>query len=193
MRGIFVIAACVAAAGFLPAISRPANAEVTVNVSKSSQRMAVLVNGAPRYHWTVSTGKRRFTTPSGNFRPQRMERSWYSRQYHNAPMPHSIFFYKGYAIHGTTEIAKLGNVDSHGCVRLHPANAAALFALVQSQGMKNTHIAVSDKPLAPSAPMSPDAFVADKDSGSRDQGKAAARAAFAQAIPREKAEAGFHW
>src|SRR5581483_9086839 len=136
MRGISLLAACAAACALLPAAA--VNAGVVVNVSKSSQRMAVVVNGATRYNWLVSTGRRGHTTPSGNFKPQRMARSWFSHEYHNAPMPHSIFFYRGYAIHGTTEVAELGGIASHGCVRLHPANAAALFALVQSQGMKNT-------------------------------------------------------
>lgn len=39
-------------------------------------------------------------------------------------MPHSIFFHGGYAIHGSYEINRLGGPASHGCIRLHPANAA---------------------------------------------------------------------
>jgi hypothetical protein len=129
-------------------------AEVVVKISKSSQRMAVSVDGAARYNWPVSTGRRGYGTPNGVYRPQRLERYWYSRLYHNAPMPHAIFFHHGYAIHGTTEVARLGFIASHGCVRLHPENAAKLFALVRSQ-MKNTRIAISDKPIAaPDAPRS---------------------------------------
>src|SRR5581483_8973462 len=190
MRRVSLAAAC-AACVLLPAMAGPVSAEVVVNVSKSSQRMAVLVNGATRYNWLVSTGKRGHSTPSGKYKPQRLERSWYSREYHNAPMPHSIFFYKGYAIHGTTEVAELGGIASHGCVRLHPANAAVLFALVQSQGMKNTQIAVSDAPIAPPAPVDPNALVADNGKAPSAK-KSGALTAFAQAAPREKADAGFH-
>jgi lipoprotein-anchoring transpeptidase ErfK/SrfK len=57
-------------------------------------------------------------------------------------MPHSIFFHKGYAIHGTNYISRLGGPASHGCVRLHPANAAMLFALVQRAGLSNTSIVI---------------------------------------------------
>ena len=58
-------------------------------------------------------------------------------------MPHAIFFHKGYAIHGTDYVSRLGQPASHGCVRLHPSHAAALFALVRSQGMGRTRIVVS--------------------------------------------------
>ena len=43
-------------------------------------------------------------------------------------------FYGGYAIHGTGAIRQLGRPASHGCVRLHPANARALYRLVGSYG-----------------------------------------------------------
>ncbi len=57
-----------------------------------------------------------------------------SRKYNNAPMPHSIFFHGGYAIHATTEVAKLGRPASHGCIRLSKANAAKLFEMVKADG-----------------------------------------------------------
>jgi hypothetical protein len=123
--------------------SRPAAADILLNVSKSSQRMSVLVDGTSRYNWPVSTGAKRYTTPSGVYKPEWMARKWRSKQYGNAPMPHSIFFHEGYAIHGTTEVARLGKIASHGCVRLHPDNAAKLFDLVQKQ-MANTRVVVSD-------------------------------------------------
>lgn len=122
----------------------PARAEVVVRIDKSSQRMAVSVDGTMRYSWPVSTGRRGFGTPSGVFHPQMMARRWFSRKYYNSPMPHSIFFYHGYAIHGTNELARLGGPASHGCVRLHPSNAAALFALVERRGRGNTRIVISN-------------------------------------------------
>lgn len=122
----------------------PARAGVVVQIDKSSQRMAVSVDGTTRYSWPVSTGRRGYGTPSGVFRPQMMARRWYSRKYYNSPMPYSIFFHRGYAIHGTYDRARLGGPASHGCVRLHPSNAAALFALVERRGRGNTRIVVSN-------------------------------------------------
>ena len=122
----------------------PACAGVVVRIDKSSQRMAVSVDGTMRYSWPVSTGRRGYGTPSGVFHPQMMARRWFSRKYYNSPMPHSIFFYRGYAIHGTYDLARLGGPASHGCLRLRPSNAAALFALVERRGRGNTRIVISN-------------------------------------------------
>jgi lipoprotein-anchoring transpeptidase ErfK/SrfK len=117
-------------------------AEVVVHIDKSAQRMSVSVNGQPRYDWPVSTGRSGYGTPSGVFHPQMMARSWFSKKYYNSPMPYSIFFYHGFAIHGTTDIRRLGGPASHGCVRLHPSNAATLYALVERNGRGNTRIEI---------------------------------------------------
>lgn len=119
-----------------------ARAELEIRVDKSAQRMTVLVDGAEQHSWTVSTGRNGFGTPNGSYKPQWLAKSWFSRQYYNSPMPHSIFFHQGYAIHGSHAISQLGGPASHGCVRLHPANAATLYALVRREGMANTRILI---------------------------------------------------
>jgi lipoprotein-anchoring transpeptidase ErfK/SrfK len=68
----------------------------------------------------------------------------YSRKYDNAPMPHSVFFHYGYAIHATDAVKALGRPASHGCVRLSPANASKLFALVKQHGSGRTRIKLVD-------------------------------------------------
>jgi hypothetical protein len=118
-------------------------AHVLISVDKNYQQMSVSVNGMPRYRFTVSTGRAGYGTPSGTYHPQRLERSWFSREYYNSPMPHSIFFHGGFAIHGSYEISRLGGPASHGCIRLHPSDAAELFDLVRNQGMAATTIVVS--------------------------------------------------
>jgi hypothetical protein len=125
------------------ASSGRACAQVVIAIDKSRQQMTVLFDGAEQHVWKVSTGLGG-GPPSGTYRPERLERQWFSRKYDWSPMPHSIFFYKGYAIHGTTYVSRLGRRASHGCVRLHPKNAAILFALVRSQGMRKTTIVVAD-------------------------------------------------
>jgi lipoprotein-anchoring transpeptidase ErfK/SrfK len=121
----------------------PARADVTVHIDKYSQRMAVSIDGTPRYNWPVSTGRDGYGTPSGVFHPQTMARRWFSRKYYNSPMPHAIFFYHGFAIHGTYELSRLGGPASHGCVRLHPSHAAALFSLIQRDGPRTTRIVIN--------------------------------------------------
>lgn len=126
----------------LLAVANRAEAAVLVRVNRSTQTMSVTVDGAQRYVWRVSTGRPGYGTPGGIYHPQMLARRWFSRKYYNSPMPHSIFFYGGYAIHGSYEIARLGGPASHGCVRLHPANAAVLFGIVQRQGIGHTTIVV---------------------------------------------------
>jgi lipoprotein-anchoring transpeptidase ErfK/SrfK len=136
--------AALAAFVLAPVLISPARADIQVDIDKSSQHMSVRVDGAERYSWPVSTGRNGYGTPSGTFHPQAMMRSYFSRKYYNAPMPHAIFFYYGFAIHGTTDISRLGGPASHGCVRLHPAHAATLFSLIKREGANNTTIHISD-------------------------------------------------
>jgi hypothetical protein len=121
-----------------------AQAKVAITVDKDNQQMTVAVDGVERYRWPVSSGLPSYETPNGSFRAFRMEPDHYSKEFDDAPMPHSIFFTKiGHAIHGTDSVNRLGSPASHGCVRLSRANAATLYALVQEQGVLNTTVTLS--------------------------------------------------
>jgi lipoprotein-anchoring transpeptidase ErfK/SrfK len=111
-----------------------------VHSSKASGHVSITDDWHTLYTFDVSTGRAGHSTPTGSFRPIRMHTMWHSSKYENAPMPWSIFFYGGYAIHGTTDLKHLGHVASHGCVRLDPKNAKLLFDLVQSVGLANTKV-----------------------------------------------------
>jgi lipoprotein-anchoring transpeptidase ErfK/SrfK len=139
MRHLMLAIAVAIAAAFAPAA---ALANVQVRIDKSSQTMSVYVDGELRHTWAVSTGRGRYGTPSGSFRPQRLERRWYSTKYSGAPMHNAVFFHGGYAIHGTREVSRLGTPASHGCVRLSPGNAAQFFALVRQYGPQRTRITI---------------------------------------------------
>jgi hypothetical protein len=149
-----------AAFGALLCLSGPARAELLVSISKSQQRLSVAIDGAETFRWPVSTGVRGHETPNGKFRPTRLERHWYSRQYSLTPMPWAMFFNRGYAVHATMEVYNLGRAASHGCVRLRPDNAATLFSLMKRQGLGNTQIVVKDGALPP-LPSPPDASSAE--------------------------------
>ncbi|MGA2129337.1 MAG: L,D-transpeptidase family protein [Xanthobacteraceae bacterium] len=131
--------------------SEGAEAKLEVVVDKSTQQMQVVIDGTVRHVWNVSTGRDRHTTPNGIYAPERMARNWRSSAYYRSPMPYSIFFHNGYAIHGSYAISQLGGPASHGCVRLHPFHAAMLFALVEREGPENTTIVVrgDDPPRSP--------------------------------------------
>lgn len=114
--------------------------QIVVDISR--QQMWLVQSGTHAYLGPVSTARRGYRTPTGKFRPLRLERVWYSTRYDRSPMPYSIFFHGGYAIHGTLESRKLGRPVSHGCIRLSVADARLLFKLVQSTGVANTVILV---------------------------------------------------
>ncbi len=121
-----------------------AQAQIVAKINLSSQRMDVYVNGAQVYNWPVSTARRGYRTPTGRFKPTALVRYHRSTIYDGSPMPYSIFFIRGYAIHGSYEIKHLGRPASHGCVRLHPNNAAALYSLVRKHGPANTLIQITN-------------------------------------------------
>jgi hypothetical protein len=138
------------AAGLCSATMPPARAGILISIDKAAQKMAVYVDGERRWSWPVSTGRSGHATPGGSFRPFRMEEDHYSKEWDEAPMPHSIFFTaEGHAIHGSFDTRHLGSRASHGCVRLAPKNAAKLFALVKKQGMGNAKVVINSGEDAP--------------------------------------------
>jgi L,D-transpeptidase-like protein len=122
----------------------PASANILITIDKTAQRMTVAVNGETRWNWRVSTGIPGRDTPSGKFQAFRMEADHFSKEFDDAPMPHSIFFTKlGHAIHGSFDTRHLGSPASHGCVRLDPQNASKLYALVEQDGVLNTTVVLT--------------------------------------------------
>jgi lipoprotein-anchoring transpeptidase ErfK/SrfK len=136
-------AASLVAAGLFFGFQAPVTAaEVVARIDISSQTMTVTGSGQT-YVWRVSTAGSGYSTPRGTFRPQRLARMHYSKKYHNSPMPYSVFFRGGFAIHGTNAIKRLGSPASHGCVRLHPGNAATLYSLIRQVGARNARIVIT--------------------------------------------------
>jgi hypothetical protein len=121
-----------------------AHAAIAINIDKTTQRMSVAVDGETRYVWPVSTGRPGYDTPNGSFKINRLDADHQSQEWDGAPMPYTMFFdLRGHAIHGFSDVKHLGMPVSHGCVRLSPTNAGTLFALVQSQGLKETTVVIS--------------------------------------------------
>src|SRR6188472_2806560 len=135
--GLLVIAMSLMACSTAPAA-------LLIRVDKSAQTLTVSRDGQALHTWPASTGKTGYATPSGNYTTFRMEAEHFSKEWDDAPMPHSVFFTKqGHAIHGSFDTKRLGSPASHGCVRLAPANAARLFALVQQEGLPNTQVVLT--------------------------------------------------
>lgn len=135
MNKLFVMVAA------LFAMSTAASAEVFITVDKSAQIM-IVETPTDQYEWPVSTGRKGYNTPTGNFQPYLLKPMHYSSKYENAPMPNSIFFHGGYAIHATNAVDSLGRPASHGCIRLSPRDAKWLYRLVKDYGKENTYIQI---------------------------------------------------
>ncbi len=133
---------------FLTPLTAAARVHITINLS--TQRMAVQASNGASYSWRISTARAGYVTPRGVYSAVNLQRMHYSKKYHHSPMPHSIFFRGGFAIHGTYETRWLGHPASHGCVRLSPAHAATLFKLVRAEGA-TIHIIGSPPPSRPFA------------------------------------------
>jgi lipoprotein-anchoring transpeptidase ErfK/SrfK len=58
-----------------------------INVDVGGQNMQVYADGKLIHRWSISTGRDGYNTPGGTFRPQRLEREWFSKKYDDAPMP----------------------------------------------------------------------------------------------------------
>ena len=158
-------------------VSPPPKPTVTlhIDVDLSRQKMTVKEHGRVAGSWAISSGRSGYRTPTGSFRPQWMAKTWYSKKYDNAPMPNSIFFTGGFALHATYATSMLGSPASHGCVRQSPANAARLFSMVKKHGMDHTKIVVHGSPR--------DRAPAIADRGERQRRYAEAVPGYGQRVP----------
>jgi len=143
MKRIFAMAAAVAAMIVTSTVSGMAS-NLVAHIDIATQTMTVTDGGRVLHQWPVSTARNGYYTPRGSFQPTRMHKMWYSRKYDMTPMPYSVFFRGGYAIHGTTQVKRLGRPASHGCVRLATGNARTFYELVRMRGAQNTRIVLTN-------------------------------------------------
>lgn len=124
---------------------------VFIYISKADQVALLYVDGWPRGEWKVSTGRDGFETPDFNEHPNgRIYQRYTSTKYPEGDykglgnMPYAVFIRGGFALHGTPEgnWRNLGRRASHGCIRMHPDNAAYFNQVVRAVGVKQTWITV---------------------------------------------------
>ncbi|MFS8148887.1 hypothetical protein ATY78_16055 [Rhizobium sp. R635] len=141
MRTILAAAAASLLLQFSPVAAEAATLVAKISIDK--QTMTVTENGFVKYRWKVSTARRGYVTPTGSWSAKWLSRDHRSRKYDNAPMPYAVFFNGGYAVHATFDLKRLGTPASHGCVRLHPDNAAQFFSLARQAGLSNTRVVIT--------------------------------------------------
>jgi len=140
-----IFAATLLCASFIYSVPASVQAgQLLAKVDVSEQTMRVFRDGKQIHKWSVSTARKGKYTPRGTWKAKFLSKNHKSSLYNNAPMPHSIFYRGNFAIHGTNQISRLGRPASAGCIRLHPSNAAKLFAMTQQVGLRNMKVVVQN-------------------------------------------------
>ena len=87
-------------------------------ISKSTRRLTWVIDGVPQYGFAVRFGSDELPTREGVFHIYKKKIDVISNLYHT-PMPYSMFFSGGQAVHYSSNFARLGySGASHGCVNV---------------------------------------------------------------------------
>jgi lipoprotein-anchoring transpeptidase ErfK/SrfK len=124
----------------------PPEPTLFADINLTTQRLTLTDKAGVLHKWKISSAGGGYVTPVGIYKPQWTSRMHYSKQYYNSPMPYSVFFHRGYAVHGTNAVGRLGRPASHGCVRLRTSNAKKFYNLVNKHGKGLTKITVRGTP-----------------------------------------------
>jgi lipoprotein-anchoring transpeptidase ErfK/SrfK len=119
---------------------------IYVHVNKTLQHLYLYLNGSLTAVWNTSTGMPGYGTPNMDTHPDgRIYNVYSSKTYPGFDnMPFAVFIEGGFAIHGAPgdEDAHLGQVASHGCIRVHTANAQQFNQLVRHYGVSQAWITI---------------------------------------------------
>ncbi|MET9882222.1 L,D-transpeptidase family protein [Streptomyces sp. NPDC006430] len=101
-------------------------------ISKESRTLAWMIDGKIISTMDVRFGSENTPTREGQFKVEWKAKDWTSTIYHT-PMPYSMFFSQGQAVHYSADFAARGYAGaSHGCVNVRDkGKLAALFDQVQ--------------------------------------------------------------
>ncbi|MGB0386485.1 MAG: L,D-transpeptidase family protein [Ardenticatenaceae bacterium] len=117
-------------------VSNPAvNGEKWIDVNLSTQRITAYEGNTRVYSTVVSTGLPRTPTVVGSYRVYVKYEATDMRggsheegdYYYLRNVPYTMYFYRGYGIHGTYWHNNFGQTMSHGCVNLPTSDAQWFF------------------------------------------------------------------
>lgn len=112
-----------------------------IDVDLSEQRLRAYEDGEVVHTTLVSTGLPRTPTVRGQFRIWIKLRhdDMEGEDYYLEDVPHVMYFYQGYGLHGAPWHNNFGHRMSHGCVNLPLDAAEALFAFADVGMLVNVH------------------------------------------------------
>lgn len=117
-----------------------------IEINLSEQRLNAWEGGNKVYSYLVSTGKWALT-PTGDFKIwTKLAKTTMSggskalgTYYYLPNVPCTMYFYKGYGIHGTYWHNNFGQPMSHGCVNMKTEEACTLFSWASVGTRVNVH------------------------------------------------------
>jgi lipoprotein-anchoring transpeptidase ErfK/SrfK len=100
-----------------------------IDVNLSEQRVYAYEGDIVVNSFIVSTGTARTPTVTGKFKIwiKLKSTTMSGPGYHLTNVPYTMYFYKGYGLHGTYWHNNFGTPMSHGCVNLTTADAGWLY------------------------------------------------------------------
>lgn len=102
-----------------------------IDIDLSSQTVRAMRGGTTVRRMRTSTGIARYPTPVGSYRIYAKYRAVRMRgccpKYDLPGVPWTMFFYRGFALHGTYWHNNFGTRMSHGCVNLRTSDAGWLY------------------------------------------------------------------
>lgn len=112
-----------------------------IDVDLSRQRLYAYEGDTLVRSFVVSTGTWQYPTVTGQYRIYIKYRykDMSGPGYYLKNVPYTMFFYKGYAIHGTYWHNNFGTPMSHGCVNLTIADAEWLYNFASVGTLVNVH------------------------------------------------------
>jgi LysM repeat protein len=131
-------------AGGSPSPSPPSPAPTDgrwIDVNLSAQRLTAYQGSTAVRSTLVSTGLPRTPTPTGQFRVyvKYTSTTMSGPGYYLTNVPYTMYFYKGYGIHGTYWHSNFGHPMSHGCINLPTPEAQWLFNWSSVGTLVNIH------------------------------------------------------
>ncbi len=132
--------------GIAPSVPPPASSPAPTNgrwidVDLSAQRLTAYVGNAPVRSTLVSTGLPGTPTPTGQYRiyVKYVSTLMSGPGYYLPNVPYTMYFYRGYGIHGTYWHSNFGRPMSHGCINLPTPEAQWLFNWASVGTLVNIH------------------------------------------------------
>ncbi len=128
--------------GLLPGVN---DGERRIDVNLTTQTLVAYEGNTPVFSSLISSGMWQFPTVKGKFRTWLKYESQDMTGYHLGynydldDVPHVMYFYKDFAIHGTYWHNNFGTPMSHGCINMNIADAGWLYEWAPLGTLVNVH------------------------------------------------------